>query len=247
MRPLPFNPVHTAVIIVDLQKGYCDPEGDAAMRLQWNCKPLDEACKRHVPFLKELRDVLQPDHIIWARMEERRETAPLNLPARVDPEFVPLCVRGTKGFEYHVVFPVEGEKEVFKTHPSAFHVDARLYPVEGKKGANDSFRNSHGRLDDYLKSIKVNVVAFTGVLGSRCVFGSIAGASILGYHCVCLDDLVAVPGGDDFALEEATHHITRGLFYAYSMTSRDFLDVLRDQKRRINPVWNAHEIVLVPS
>ncbi|MGE4351228.1 MAG: cysteine hydrolase family protein [Bdellovibrionales bacterium] len=220
MLPFPVSPSNTAVLLIDLQKGYCDPHGDAAQTLGWDCHPLHEVCQRHLPFIKKLRKILPAPHLIWARFEEHEDTMAPNIPMKQDEVFHRLCLRGTPGFAYHLVSPLPLEAEVLKFHPSAFHKDARVHMI----GAPET--NESHSLPDYLKSLNVDTLVFTGVLATRCVYGSILGASIFGFNCLCLSDLMAVPEGEVFQNELSAHEITRNMFYAYPFESEEFLSLI---------------------
>lgn len=58
------DPKTTAIIIIDLEKGYRSPTGDAAQSLGWDYSTMDEICKQHAPFLEELRRILPAENII---------------------------------------------------------------------------------------------------------------------------------------------------------------------------------------
>ena len=241
MFPIPLNNKNVAVLIVDLQNGYCDPQGDGALQLGWDCVPLQEICERHIPFINELRALLPPRQIIWARMEEHEDTIAPNLSLKYWQEFTRFCVRGTPGFEYHIVKPLKGEAEVFKKHPSAFHIDARVHTIGFSdvniRSGKNILKMPKINLHDYLQTIGIDTIIFTGVLASRCVYGSIVGGSIFGYKCVCLTDLIAEPGGKEFSIEAAAHELTRDLFYTLPLTSKEFLSILRtpDQNHTHQP------------
>lgn len=220
MLPFPLDPATTAALIIDLQKGYCEIGGDIAKALGWDCTPLHKACERHIPFLSALRALLPPEQIIWTRMEEHEETLAPNIPAKYFPDFQRLCLRGTQGFDYHIVKPAASEVEVFKTHLSAFHQGAHLTIADTKKPGSTSL---HG----YLQEKGIKTIVFTGVFATRCVYASIIAASSLGYQCVCLSDLVAVPAGDLFERERKAHDFTQNMLYAHALSAQDFLSVLR--------------------
>jgi len=225
MFPFPMQQEKVAVAIIDLQAGYCAIEGesaDAVREMGWDTRPAHAVCERHLPFLAELRALLPASHIIWARMEEHENTLALNSPMRYMPNFDRLCVRGTPGHDYHLVHPSDGEVEVFKTHPSIFHKDACIT----SPGTSHEGNGVH----EYLQSLGVDTLVFTGVVGTRCVNASVIGASILGYNTLYLTDLSGVPGGAAFEAEAAAHEISRKLFYAWDATGQEFLSILREEK-----------------
>jgi nicotinamidase-related amidase len=209
------DPSRAAALIIDLQRGYCDPMSDAARGpLGWDVTGADAVCRLHVPYVTELRTLLPPERIVWSQMEESPETyAPNNSYGATGDrahEFVPLCVRGTPGHDFHIVAPSPGEHRVFKVQHSIF----------------SSHTPEAASLDGYLKRLGVSQLIFSGVLLSRCVNASVLVASnYLGYECVLLSDLTGGP--KHLEAEMAEHLQTTGFFYANVRTSAEVLAQLR--------------------
>lgn len=187
-------------------------------------------CERHLPFLAELRTLLPPRQIIWTHMEEHEDTLAPNLPVYPNAGPRRFCVRGTPGFDYHIVQPAQSEAEVLKFHLSAFHKDAQIHIVAPDGTPANKVESSDAvPLHAYLQNLGIDTIAFTGVFATRCVYASIVGASTLGYNCVCLSDLVGVPGGAFFEREKETHDLTQNMLYSYALSSQEFLSGLRGQ------------------
>jgi len=225
MLPHTLNFNNTALIIVDLQQGYCRPGSDCAQPpLSWDVSEADELCKLHVEFVNAARKILPPENIIWTQMEETAKTYAKNTPMPDDPDFIDLCVRGTAGHDFHVVAPAEGEAILFKTHPSAFHRGAEIITPT----------NRGDDLETYLNKRKIENTGTTGVIGPRCVNGTLIGSSIAGFNTYALRDFIGQPtytrsdlGGKATMQEEARiHEDVTDFFYAQAMSGQQFLEHL---------------------
>lgn len=203
------DPQRTALVIVDLQRGYCDPTSDCATKLKWDVQHAEDICRRHLPFLARLRTILPSSHIIWFQMEEHPATFAPNLHCggTAIPLDETLCVRGTPGHDFHLVAPEKGEAVFQKFHYNGFHCAA--------------FR-------DYLDQHGFTQLVFTGVVGSRCVYSTLMSASERGYSCFVLPDLIGGPGALRQEIETYMNVATQ--FYARSLASEEFL-ALMDARR----------------
>jgi nicotinamidase-related amidase len=196
-----------ALVVVDLQKGYCDPASDAAQRLGWDVAAAEEVCRAHVGFLNEVRKLLPPKQIIWFQMEEAAHSMAPNMhygPERGDDVFVPLCVRGTAGHDFHIVSPAPDEPVFQKFHNSGF--------------SNPEFRQ-------HLADNKLTQLVTTGVVTSRCVNSTIVAASALGFENAVITGLVAGPAKLKTEMDE--HLKVTTFFFAMPLTPEAFLDRLR--------------------
>jgi nicotinamidase-related amidase len=195
------DPRKLAIVIVDLQKGYCDPTSDCAVRLGWNVKAAERVCHQHVTFLAAARKLLPPRRIIWLRMEEHPDTIAANLyyMGGIRRDEI-LCERGTPGHDFHIVRPKRGERKFLKFNFSGF--------------SSDRFRH-------YLEGEGINQLAVTGVVTSRCRNATILGASERGYKVIALTDLMGGP--KQLAAEmRGTNNFTHTLI-AMPMHSREFI------------------------
>lgn len=153
-----------------------------------------------------------------------------NVPMKDPDKIMRLCVHGTDGFNFHHVQPAKNEREIFKIHPSIFHKDSITHTTGSK---NITFKQGRGVLHttpmhphDYLQKLDIKTLAFTGVLSSRCVNGSIIGASIYGYNCLEISNLIGEPRGQAFKSEAAEHAKTRSMLYSHSINSKQFIAAL---------------------
>lgn len=229
MLPFPVSRANVAVLIVDLQNWYCDSQSEMALHHKWDCRPMHEVCNRHVPFVSQLRSLLPPQQIIWVRrIPNGRE-----IKCKEDFKFLSSLPPG--GFGYHVVKPTPFEAEALKAHPSVFHKHARVHTIGSTeitlRYGTQTQSHPPMHIDTYMDQIGVDTLAVTGVLGPHCVYASVLGASIFDRKCLCLTDLIAVPGGRDFQVEAEAHARTRDLFYAKPVTGNDFLSALRPENR----------------
>ncbi len=196
----------TALVIIDLQRGYCDPTSDLFTKLGWDTHDAELVCRAHQPFLEKIREVLPPERIIWFQMEEHPSTTPQNLTfcnGKLCEEEA-LCVRGTEGHDFHIVGPCPGEAVFQKFHYNCFAVQ--------------EFR-------DYLQVQGIQQLSFTGVIGSRCVNSTIISAAERGFECIALTNLIGGPAR--FKDEIRIHmQVTTSLF-AIPMLSDDFMNRLK--------------------
>ncbi len=199
------NPEKLAIVVVDLQRGYCDPTSDAAQKLKWDVSDAERVCQAHLPFLARLRRLIPAKRIIWLKMEEAAGTFAPNMhygPHRTE-DFAPLCVRGTTGHDYHIVSPTPEEPQFLKYHFSGFN---------------------NPDLHAYLQKEGISQLAFTGVVASRCVNGTLIAATSLGYECILIEDLVSGPM--TYKTEMDAHLKMTTHFYALPLNSNRFLDYL---------------------
>lgn len=223
------NPETTALVLIDLQKGYCKPGFDCASApLNWDVSAADELCRLTDIFVNEARGILPAKNIIWTRMEEKRETYAKNSPHVQDDFFVTLCDRDTESHDYHIVQPANGEIEIFKTHPSAFSIYSNIVKPSGLEGHS---------LEEYLNHRGIRDVAFAGVIESRCVQATINGASERGYRSWALRDLIGHPTRHSkspravlFDTEAAAVRQISDGFLSYGSSSQEFLHRLKNPK-----------------
>lgn len=196
------NPARLGIVLMDLQRGYCDPASDCAVKLGWDVGAADAICKAHVPFLESARKILSPKQFIWFQMEEHPHSLPPNL--RGSGSFLneeeALCVRGTEGYDFHIVAPAAGEAVFPKFHPNGFHSAA--------------FR-------DYLAQHGITQLAFTGVIGSRCVNATIISAAERDFECIALTDLIGGPAR--FHAEIETHLKVTTHLYALPLRGEELV------------------------
>ena len=168
---LDFN--KTAHLIIDVQLDYCSPKGAFAQATGLTMEPMVAAAKRIDAFVKASRDVLKP---VWIRTEEYVETIAPNLRwgalAWAAEKPLTLCKIGTPGYDYFIVKPLAGEKEIHKNHYAGFF---------------------NPELERYLRENNIDTIVYSGVLASRCVYATMVCGSALGFKSVILEDLVENP------------------------------------------------------
>ena len=71
------NPKHTALLVIDIQKGYCDPNEVLPRLLKTGTDELQAMIPRLNEFIKVARGYNIP--IVWTRMTEDPEYVPENL------------------------------------------------------------------------------------------------------------------------------------------------------------------------
>ncbi len=238
------NPKTTALLIIDLQRGYCDPESDVAQKLNWDVSQADQLCHDAVDFIDQARKYLPAHNIIWTQMSEAKGLRgyACNSPYAESEDFVELCVEHTNGHGLHVVRPEGGEPRLLKFHPSVFHVDSILrfgYPKSRYRELSlEQYLEYDGQVI-FQKPDKqpIETVAAIGVIDSRCVNATLMGASERGYKCLTIDGLTGAPerrnlpsGVMPFNDEVRAHRQVRDMFIAAPISSEQFIDCLKRKK-----------------
>jgi nicotinamidase-related amidase len=171
------KPEETAIIVVDVMDGYCNPEEPLPKYLkEWTnatYTELDKAADKMAAFLDASRN--QPiATTVFARMVERPDTSPPNIRLKMEVDKAPPVVeRGGQGWAYYKVKPHEGDHEIVKY-------------------SYDSFIGTD--LDEHLKSHGVKTVIIMGGYASVCVESTARTAAQLGYNTFVPADLTADPG-----------------------------------------------------
>jgi ureidoacrylate peracid hydrolase len=200
------KPKDTAVIVIDMQNGYCSPKGFSGRVLKRDLSPVVMMSKKMPKFLDKMRKM--GIELIWFRTDYQAKKVPKNI---YEAEtlvhglpFAEISKKGTFDYEYYLVKPEKNEKEFVKTHLNAF---------QNKKFAS------------YLKQRKIKNLIFIGVWTSRCVFSSIIGASTLGYRCLMLKDLTAITKERTFE-NKAACSVIHGLL-GFCISSKEILELFK--------------------
>ena len=173
------NPIHTAVLVVDLQNDFCAPEGYIGQKFGCDPQANESLAKRNV----ELTEVARKAGILIVWIQ-----------AIYDPEYLsaPMimkggksnnekrCLDGTWGAEFYNVEPKEKDLVIQKHRYSAF---------------------SGTSLDNHLRRRAIKTTVITGVSTNICVESTLREAFNLGYYVVIPRDCVA---GNNEKLHEAT-------------------------------------------
>jgi ureidoacrylate peracid hydrolase len=170
--PFRYDPAHSALVLIDVQNDFCDPEG--ALGVAGN----DTAdAVAMVPRLQPLIEVARAGGVpvIFVRTEhDETNDTPQWLGRRSpEPGAAPpgrTCRTGTWGAQFYHVAPAAGETVVTKNRYSAF------------AGTN---------LDIVLRARGISSLLFTGVATEVCVESSLRDAVFAEYYVSLVEDCAA--------------------------------------------------------
>jgi len=174
------KPEETAIIVVDVMDGYCNPEEPMPKFLQKttgvNFNDLDKAADSIVKFLATSRKYPIAT-TVFVRMVERPDTLPPSIRLRLEIDGTPpTTTKDGQGWNYYKVKPLSTDYEIVKYRSDAF------------MGTD---------LDKHLRVHDVKTVIITGGHASICVDTTARTAAQLGYHTFVPADLTADPGLPD--------------------------------------------------
>ena len=173
------NPIHTAVLVVDLQNDFCAPEGYVGQRFGCDPQANESLAKRNLELTEVARraGVL----IIWVQAiyDPEHLSAPMIMKGG-QSNHAKRCLDGTWGAEFYNVEPKEKDLVIQKHRYSAF---------------------SGTSLDNHLRRHAIKTTVITGVSTNICVESTLREAFNLGYYVVIPRDCVA---GNNQKLHEAT-------------------------------------------
>jgi nicotinamidase-related amidase len=167
-----FRPEHTAIIVVDMQAAYCDPNAPWPKSIGAATHELEATSDRIAAFLQEARN-FSPSTIVFTRFEEKIATAPGNVGFIMKYDKAPEVIseKDGVGWDYYNVEPQEGDHEV-------------------EKKAYNAFRGTD--LDAHLRSKGVRSIILIGGYRSVCVASTAFAASQLyDYNTLIPNDLTA--------------------------------------------------------
>lgn len=173
------DPAHTAVLVVDIQNDFCDPDGYIAQKFGCDAAANEALAALNVAVTDAAREA--GALIVWIQ-------------AIYDPVYLsqPMlmkggssgnegrCIDGSWGAEFYKVAPKQGDLVIRKHRYSAFSGTA---------------------LDNLLRRNGIRTTVITGVSTNICVESTLREAFNLGYYVVIPRDCVA---GNNVALHEAT-------------------------------------------
>ncbi|MFT7141278.1 MAG: nicotinamidase-related amidase [Candidatus Azotimanducaceae bacterium] len=174
--PLRINLAATALIIVDMQKFFCDPRPGQ--------EPADRACHQAIGRLSELAPALRKHSVpvVWVNWGNRLDET--NLPPNVRYAFNRGQLSDPKPFLTRDTAATEIVSEL-SAEAGDVHVDK--YRLSG-------FWDTP--LDSILRGLRVDTLLFAGVNLDQCVYHTLADASFLGYDCILLNDCAATNSPD---------------------------------------------------
>jgi len=196
------NPGKTAVLVIDIQKDYCSPEGKIAEVRKFDMSPIEKIIGPLKNFLEKAREANVP--IIFTRMIEN--TADMEENAQIkrvaDGDTLEQCFPGPDGFEYYKIRPEKGDFEIIKKSYDAF---------------------SNEELEKILKKIRAENIILCGVYTSVCVDTTLRTAYTKGYNVIVPKYLVAMPK-ELWDQHEATLKIW-DIIFAHLADSREIISV----------------------
>jgi ureidoacrylate peracid hydrolase len=168
------DPDRTALVVVDLQKGFTSSEGELAQR-GWNYKKGQSVVPKCATLVDAAHETEMP--IAFTRLIRRPDgkDAPSKVfdiyPTAYDDYGKTICQRGTRDAEYSEgIKPREQDYEVEKAHQDAFHGTP---------------------LDLNLRTEGVDTIVVCGLTSNVCVESTIRGAHERGYNVVMVEDATA--------------------------------------------------------
>ena len=164
------NPTSTAVIVIDKQRGYLFPEGEAKDIFGRD----DEAVNQKIAAIDEFIEVARTAHvpIIWTQMVENVDESPANLIIRMKGDVLSHVINsGDATFEIVGSKPQPQDKVIVKYRYDAFI------------GTD---------LDDYLKAHNIKTLILVGYFTSRCLLATGFVGSGIGYNILVPEDLTDV-------------------------------------------------------
>jgi len=173
------DPAHTAVLVVDIQNDFCDPDGYIGRKFGCDGAANEALAARNVALTNEARDA--GAQIVWIKAiyDPVYLSAPMLMKGGSAGNEV-RCVDGSWGAELYNVEPKEGDLVIRKHRYSAFSGTA---------------------LDNLLRRNGIKTTVITGVSTNICVESTLREAFNLGYYVVIPRDCVA---SNNEALHEAT-------------------------------------------
>lgn len=205
------RPEETAIIVIDVMEGYCNPDLPLLRFIRSSARALDEAADKMVAFLKASRR-LPMAATIFVRMVERPETFPPSLRLKMEVDGIPpITEKDGVGWEYYKVRPEKGDHEIVKY-------------------VHDAFIGTD--LDKQLKGSGVKTVIIVGGHASFCVDSTARTAAQLGYHTFVPADLTANP--DSMGYPQTPTYIREQLVminevHGYMPLSTEILAALHDE------------------
>ena len=182
------DPVHTAVIVVDMQNDFC-AEGGYIHRTQGADMSANQDLARRIESLIEAaRRAGIP--VIWIRAiyDHDRLPAPMLSKMLTKGRGTVCCASGSWGADFYEIGPVGTEPVIEKHCYSAFQEPT---------------------LNEHLEQLGIRTLVVTGVATNVCVESTLRAGFFLGYYIVMPPDCV---GSADMQLHEATIRSVERIF-----------------------------------
>jgi ureidoacrylate peracid hydrolase len=174
------DPVHTAIIVVDMQNDFCAENG-------YIHTTLGADMSGNKPLAKRIGELVNAGraagcNIVWIKAIYDHELLPAPMLSKmlVKGKGAVCCESNSWGADFYEIGPQDGEQIVEKRCYSAFH---------------------NTQLDDILRRRGIKSLVMTGVATNVCVDSTLREAFFHGYYIVMPPDCV---GSANLALHEAT-------------------------------------------
>lgn len=173
-----WDPSRTALLVIDVQKDFCHPQGKLGSRPGFDRRGLDEALAGIDRLVDDARARRIP--VIWlqAIYDRKYLAGPALLRRDGVPEDQDLCLEGSWGAEL-MLAPDPADPIVVKHRYSGFHGTG---------------------LAEVLRGLGRDSVVLAGVTTNTCVMASALDASFLGLFPIIPSDCVWSPAADAHAL-----------------------------------------------
>jgi nicotinamidase-related amidase len=176
------RPQHTALVIIDPQKDFCDESGGMAKLMGWDVTRFEPVIKKLNSFIEKTREMRVM--IVWVRSLADSRAARASYSARkfrqgAIAKNITVVKEGTEGAEWCSAIhkPLPTEHVVTKWHYDAFE-DTNLSLL--------------------LAANAIKTILFAGFATNICVETAIRRAYIQGYYCVALDDCTNAPSAREY-------------------------------------------------
>ncbi len=160
------DPRHTALIVVDVQNDFADPEGFFGSKGS-DLRGVPEMVDRLSSLIQQARSVGVPAVFVQAIYDDEFLSGPMRERNRRRNMDVPRCISGTWGADFYVVKPEPGDHVVVKHRYSAF------------QGTN---------LDDLLKELGITSLVLTGIATDVCVESTTRDGYFMDYYTTVVGD-----------------------------------------------------------
>ena len=196
------EPRDTAILVIDIQNGYCSPQGKMA-KLGHKIPGVDKLVSNIESFVSVAR---QNDlTVIFTRMIEDPKYMSQNVKTKVSEWSSSVIISpNTKDFDYFKIEPQKPDFEIVKK-------------------SYDAFTNE--KLDNILKKRRIKNIIFTGVHSQVCVDSTVRAAFSKGYNIVIPIDLISTDKRRKNQ-EKATIEIWKQIF-AHITTSKQIMSKWR--------------------
>lgn len=195
-QPVEIDLARTALIVVDMQNDFCDPEGWFAQ------KGLGiKAARRPIPVLQKLLPAWRQagGALVWLNWGIRADRANLS------PTIHFKGKRSADGVGYAEASPIDHGPSLVQGSWGAQAID-ELTVAPGDLTVHKHRLSGFwdNELDSVLRQQGITTLVFAGINTDRCVFSTLQDAAFLGYDCVLLQDACSTP---------SPAYVTKGVLY----------------------------------